>query len=170
MCIRDRFITYRLWIFFLLYSFLCICILSFEPAGEWIMQQRPKQYHTETDILRYFSECIILWYNIWMVLRVILVLIFEYLVCNRGSIYTRENINFILLKIKRGPGGCSSVDWVPACKPKGHQFDSQSGHMPGLLARSPAGDMWEVTDWSMSHTLMFLSLSFSLPSPLSPSQ
>ena len=25
------------------------------------------------------------------------------------------------------------------CKPKGHWFDSQSGHMPGLQARSPAG-------------------------------
>ena len=24
-----------------------------------------------------------------------------------------------------------------ACEPKGHQFDSQSGHMPGLWARSP---------------------------------
>ena len=38
-----------------------------------------------------------------------------------------------------GPGWCGSVDSVPACKPAGHQFDSQSGHMPGLQARSPVG-------------------------------
>ena len=54
------------------------------------------------------------------------------------------------------------MDWVQACKPKRHQFDSQSGHVPGLRARSPVegcarGD----------HTLTFLSFSFSLLSPLS---
>ena len=38
-----------------------------------------------------------------------------------------------------GPGWCGSVDWAPACEPKGHQFDSQLGHMPGLWARSPVG-------------------------------
>ena len=30
------------------------------------------------------------------------------------------------------PGLCGSVDWVLACKLKGHQFDSQSGNIPGL--------------------------------------
>ena len=40
-----------------------------------------------------------------------------------------------------GPGWCGSVDWVPACEPKGCQFDSQSGHTPGLQARSPVGAM-----------------------------
>ena len=46
----------------------------------------------------------------------------------------------ILLK-ERGlyPGWCGSVDWVPTCEPKGLRFDSQSGHMPGLRARSPVG-------------------------------
>ena len=43
------------------------------------------------------------------------------------------------------PGWCSSVDWAWACKPKGRQFNSQSGHMPGLPARSPVGDAWEAT-------------------------
>ena len=62
------------------------------------------------------------------------------------------------------PSWCGSVDWAPACKLKGHQFDSQSGHMPGLRARSPVGGLQEAT---MHHTLMFLSLSFSLLSPLS---
>ena len=41
------------------------------------------------------------------------------------------------------------------------RFDSQLGHMPGLRARSPVGGAFKAT------TLMFLSLSFSLPSPIS---
>ena len=31
------------------------------------------------------------------------------------------------------------------CKPKGHWFNSQSGHMPGLQARSPVGGAREAT-------------------------
>ena len=58
------------------------------------------------------------------------------------------------------PGCSGSVDWVPACKPKGHWFDSWPGHIPGLWAK-PQG---------ISHTLLFLSLSFSLPSLLSKSK
>ena len=49
-----------------------------------------------------------------------------------------------------------------ACKPKGHWFDSQSRHMPGLGARSPLRGTREATD-----TVIFLSPSFSLLSPLS---
>ena len=37
------------------------------------------------------------------------------------------------------PGWCGSVDWVPACEPKGRWFNSQSGHKPGLWARFPVG-------------------------------
>ena len=33
-------------------------------------------------------------------------------------------------------GCCGSVDWVWVCEPKGHQSESQSGHKPGLQARS----------------------------------
>ena len=33
---------------------------------------------------------------------------------------------------------------VPACKPKGPQFNSQSGHMPGFQAGSPMGGTREV--------------------------
>ena len=40
----------------------------------------------------------------------------------------------------KGPGWCGSVDWTPACKLKGYQFDSWSQYMPGLQARSLAGD------------------------------
>ena len=39
-------------------------------------------------------------------------------------------------------------------------------HMPGLWARSPVGGVREATDRYISHTLMFLSFSFSLSSPL----
>ena len=59
------------------------------------------------------------------------------------------------------PDWCDSVDWALACEPKGCRFISQSEHMSGLLARSPAGG-----SASSNHTLMFLSLSFSFPSLL----
>ena len=68
---------------------------------------------------------------------------------------------------KISPGWCGSVDWVPVCKPKGCQFDSLSGHMPGLWARSPARSMREATSWYISHTLMFSSCLFLPPFPLS---
>ena len=69
-----------------------------------------------------------------------------------------SKVNVIILII---PNWCGSVDWVPACEPKGCWFDSQSGHMPELQARSL------VEGTRGNHTLMFLSLSFSLPSPVS---
>ena len=68
---------------------------------------------------------------------------------------------FFIRKNKASPGWCGSVDQARACEPKGHQFNSQSGHMPGLWARSPVGDTQEAT------TLMLVSLSSFLPSPLS---
>ena len=58
-----------------------------------------------------------------------------------------------------GPGLCGSVDWAPACELKDLQFDSQSGHVPGLQARSPVGTTWEVT----THCCFSPSLSPSLP-------
>ena len=54
---------------------------------------------------------------------------------------------------------CGSVDWVPACEPKGHWLDSQSGHMPRLWARSPVGGAQEAT----THWRFSPSLSPSLP-------
>ena len=57
------------------------------------------------------------------------------------------------------PGWCGSVDWVLACEPKRSRFDSQSGHTPGLQARSPVGGAREAaTHWYFSP-----SLSPSLP-------
>ena len=47
--------------------------------------------------------------------------------------------------LEKCPPWCGSVDWALACEPKGHRFDSQSGHMPGLQAKSPVGDGQEAT-------------------------
>ena len=66
---------------------------------------------------------------------------------------------YIILKIKISPGWCDSVDWVPAGEPKGCWFNSQSGHMPGLRARSPVGGAWEAT----THWCFSPSLSPSFP-------
>ena len=65
----------------------------------------------------------------------------------------------ILLKIINScPGRCGSVNWAPACEPKDCRFSSQSGHMPGLWARSPVGGAQEATThWCFP---------FSSPSPL----
>ena len=61
------------------------------------------------------------------------------------------------------PGWCGSVDWVSAYELKGRWFNFQSEPIPEFQARPPVEDMWEATDWCISCTLMFLSLS----SPLS---
>ena len=73
----------------------------------------------------------------------------------------------VTVKILGGPGRRGSVDWVPVGKLKGRRFDSQSGHMPGLWARSAVGGLREAADLCVSHTSMFLSLSFSFSTPLS---
>ena len=48
-----------------------------------------------------------------------------------------------------------------SCKAKGHRFDSQLGHMTGLGVQSL------VRGQTRGKQSMFLSFSFSLPSPLS---
>ena len=63
--------------------------------------------------------------------------------------------------LKKSSGWCGSVGWVSSHKPKGHQFNSWSGHLPGLWARSPIGAH------ARGRQSMCLSLSFSLCSPLS---
>ena len=65
---------------------------------------------------------------------------------------------FLCSRSFSSPGWCGSVDWaLLACEPKGRQFDSQSGHMPGLQARLPVGTLER-----QPHT--DVSLSPSLPS------
>ena len=62
----------------------------------------------------------------------------------------------------KSPGCCGSVDWVLAWESKGCRFDSQSGHRPGLQARSPVGGVQEAaTHWCFSSSL-FPSPFFSL--------
>ena len=58
------------------------------------------------------------------------------------------------------PGRCVA-QWIEHYEPKGHQFDSRPGHKPGLWARPPVEGHTRG-----NHTSTFLSLSFSLPSPL----
>ena len=65
----------------------------------------------------------------------------------------------IALQEQLCPGWCGSVDWAPAYKPKGRQFDSQSGHMPGLWAMSLVGGAQGAT----THWWFSPSLSPSLP-------
>ena len=47
--------------------------------------------------------------------------------------------NKLSKKMEKAPGSCGLVDGALAREPKGHQFDSRSGDMPGLQARSPVG-------------------------------
>ena len=47
---------------------------------------------------------------------------------------------------ERIPNWCGSVGWLLSSKPKGHQFDSWSEHMPGFWARSLVGGLREATD------------------------
>ena len=62
------------------------------------------------------------------------------------------------------PGWCGSVDWAPACKLMGHRFNSLSGHMLGLGARSLVGGIREATThWYFSSFLsLFLPLSLKI--------
>ena len=73
----------------------------------------------------------------------------------------------ITVKYQLSPGLCGSVGWVPACELKGCWFNSQSGHMPGLRARSPVRHMREAANWCFFCTSIFLSLFFSPFSSLS---
>ena len=72
-----------------------------------------------------------------------------------------------LAKKEFSPDWCGSIGWASFCKAKSCQFDCRSGHMPGLWVWSQSGYIGEATNRCFSLTSMFLSLSFSLPSPLS---
>ena len=85
----------------------------------------------------------------WKVLKRIVVVAAQHCECTLMYLKT----------VKIYPGWCGSVDWVPDWEPKGHRFDSQSGHMPGSQARSPVWGAWEAT----THWCVSSSLSPSLP-------
>ena len=48
-------------------------------------------------------------------------------------------IEGLQLRNEQSPDRCGSVDWVSYCKARGHQFNSLSGHMPGLWVQSLVG-------------------------------
>ena len=75
--------------------------------------------------------------------------------------------NWKIVKKKNSSDWCGSVGWASAHKEKGRWFDFQSGHVPGLRARSPVGGVREATYWCFSYTSKFASISFSLPYRLS---
>ena len=49
------------------------------------------------------------------------------------------------LREEESPDWCGSVGWASSHKLKGHQFNSPSGHMPELQARSQVGDVQKAT-------------------------
>ena len=69
---------------------------------------------------------------------------------------TRKDISYLITQDY--PGWCGSVDWVPVCESKGHQFDSQSRPYPWVLGQVP-----HMGHMRGNQTLMFLSLSPSFP-------
>ena len=64
------------------------------------------------------------------------------------------------------PNQCGSVGWATYHKVKGHQFDSSQDTCLSCGFDPQPGYMWGGTDRCFSLTSMFLSFSFSLPSPL----
>ena len=74
-----------------------------------------------------------------------------------------EEMKATLSKIKKNPALAGMALWIE-CWPVSQRVAGSIpclGHMPGLWARSPVGGL------RGNHTLMFLSLSFFHPSPLS---
>ena len=59
------------------------------------------------------------------------------------------------------PDCCGSVSWTSSHKPKGPQFGSQSGHIPGLRAKFPVGGVQEATNLFLSHIDVSLPLFLS---------
>ena len=58
--------------------------------------------------------------------------ILEWIYHIQGSSSRMKRKGYDVRDIMDSPGWCGSVDLVLACKPKGHSFDSWSGHMPGV--------------------------------------
>ena len=60
--------------------------------------------------------------------------------------------------------GVTQLDGALSCRPKGHRFDSQSGHIARLWVRSQSGRKQEDNQsMVLSHTDVSLSLFLSLP-------
>ena len=65
-----------------------------------------------------------------------------------------------------GPDPYGSVGWTTTHKAKGHRFDAGKGTCLGCKFGPWTWRVLEVANQGFSCTLMFLSLSFSLPPPL----
>ena len=50
--------------------------------------------------------------------------------CKILMLFNSKQVYFLKSPLN-SPSYCGSVDGVPACEPKGHRLDSQSGHMSG---------------------------------------
>ena len=75
--------------------------------------------------------------NIYMTYIIEIIFLF----CVTQNIIVAWDLAFYFIKStvenkKEAPYWCDLVGCVPACEPKGHWFNTQSGHMPGLWARS----------------------------------
>ena len=150
-----------------------------QPQAKWTPIREHKPLFKGSHYLRYY---LIQWQR-----KQWIGLIFENTHKRKQKVYSHETWhikgNFITTKVLQlflravkpqqeclvlpafSPGWCGSMDWVPACKLKGHWFDFQSGHMPGLQARSPLGGMHEQL---LGIAFAHLGFSLSLPSlPLS---
>ena len=55
------------------------------------------------------------------------------------------------------PDWCGSVGWASSCRVKGHRFDTQLRHMPGLGARALVGGVRK-RQWMDVSLPPFLSL------------
>ena len=55
------------------------------------------------------------------------------------------------------------MDWASSCKAKGHRFDHQSGHMPGLQARGLGACERQLIHVSLTHPYFSPFLSPFLP-------
>ena len=86
---------------------------------------------------------------------------FNYFQIKKLLVHHRGPFLVISYKFIKCPGWRGIVDLMQACKPKCCRFNSQSRHMPGLWARSPAGGVQEATDGCFSPFLS-PSLPFSL--------
>ena len=76
---------------------------------------------------------------------------------------TQKTTSASTISTKVSPGWCGSVDWELTCKPKGHQFNSRSGYVPGLQARLSRGISYASSFLSLSGSLAHKGFSPSLP-------
>ena len=81
--------------------------------------------------------------------------------------FSTVQVNIFFICIKKnilGPDWCGLVCWALSCKGKGGQFDSRSGHIPGLWFSPWLVRIQEAANRYFSVASRILSLSVSFPS------